>query len=261
MKFFDAFKKKPAPPQADDLSLEELIERAATQPAYRADFYKRLLSDKVVVLTSGSGLPEGEQVLKAAKTVNIVSLEDGTIPVFTSTDRIFDQQVVKEQVEFLQMKGEALFKMTRGARLVLNPYSKYGKELLPDEIERILNGTIMTATHKAMTIEKDTKVQIGEPSNYPSEIVAALCNLFAGKPQINAAYLAWIYNPESAAPPHYIFGLAASDEGNMQDIVNEAGATVNNLLPAGEFVDFIRVDSSGGLSDYFLGTEPFYKKL
>lgn len=69
------------------------------RPAFRAEFYKRLLSDELVVITEKSGLPEGNHTFEPDTKVNIVSFADGKIPVFTSTERIFDKGVVKEQVD------------------------------------------------------------------------------------------------------------------------------------------------------------------
>lgn len=52
--------------------------------------------------------------------------------------RYFDKGIVKEQVEVLEVRSEDIFNFFKGATLVLNPYSDYGKELLPNEIEGLL---------------------------------------------------------------------------------------------------------------------------
>ena len=259
MVLFDFFKKKQnEQPNDGNLNLEQLLQKAATEPAFRTEFYKRLLTDELVVITQNSSLREGNQSLQKDTSVNIVSYPDGKIPVFTSTDRIFDKGVVKEQVEFIQMKGENLFGLVKGATFLLNPYSEYGKELLPDEIERLLNGTILNDTAKTLTIEKETIVQIGQPAKYPTEIINSLRKLFSERPNVKAAYLGWIFNPDSGEPPHYIFGLDV--DGDIQNLTQEAGYTAKQFLEQHEFVDFIKIDKSG-ISNYFLKeTEPFYKR-
>lgn len=259
MGLFDIFKKKPAQTASNDLTLETLVQKAATEPAFRAEFYKRLLSDELVVITEKSGLPEGNHTLEHDTKVNIVSFADGKIPVFTSTERIFDKGVVKEQVEFMQMKGENLFRLAKGATFLLNPYSDYGKELLSDEVEKMLSGNILNVNAKTITIQKETKVQIGQPTKYPTDIINSLKVLFADKPNIKAAYLGWIYNPDSGEPPHYIFGLDA--DGDIQSVTQEAGFTAQQFLGEDELVDFILVDNKSGVSSYFLkSVEPFYKR-
>ena len=259
MGLFDLFKKKNSQQPLDNITLETLVQKAATEPAYRAEFYKRLLSDELIIITQNSGRQQGNHILQEETKVNIVSYPDGKIPVFTSTDRIFDKGVVKEEVEYMQMKGENLFDLAKGATFLLNPYSDYGKELLPDEVERMLSGKILTDTSKTLTIEKETKVQIGQPAKYPTDIINSLKILFTNKPNLKAAYLGWIFDPESGEPPHYIFGLEA--DGDIENLTQEAGFTAKQFLESDEFVDFIKVDKKNGLSEYFLkSVEPFYKR-
>jgi SseB protein C-terminal domain/SseB protein N-terminal domain len=259
MKLFDFIKKDYGQMRHDNLSLEMLVQKAVTEPAYRAEFYKRLLSDELVVITSKSNLGKGNQILQEGTNVNLVSYPDGKIPVFTSTERIFDKGVIKEEVEYLRMKGENLFGLTKGATFLLNPYSDYGKELLPEEVEKMLSGNIFTDNTKTLTIEKVTEVQIGQPAKYPTDIVNSLKILFANKPTVKAAYLGWIYDPASGEPPHYIFGLDAN--GDLKSLIQEAGFTAKQFLSSNEFVDFINVDDKGGISEYFLkSVAPFYER-
>ncbi len=49
------------------------------------------------------------------------------MPIFTTTDRIFDKGIVKEQVRFLQMKASNLFEIAKGTTFILNPYSDLAK--------------------------------------------------------------------------------------------------------------------------------------
>ena len=256
MGFFDIFKNKSS--DKKDLTLEELLQKAAKEPAFRADFYKRLVSDKLVVITEGSNIPHGEQVLKESTKVNLVSYPDGKIPVFTSEERIFDKGVIKEKIQFLEMAGKDLFALAKGATFLLNPYSDYGKELLPNEIEQILNGTILTSNSKVIEVQKPTKVQVGQPAKYPTEIVNSLQKLFVERTNVNAAYVAWIYDTSSGQPPHYIFAIDGN--GDLQSVMNEAGFTAQQILGKNEIIDFMRIDNTGGINNYFLKQQPFYKR-
>ncbi|MDR1478834.1 MAG: enhanced serine sensitivity protein SseB C-terminal domain-containing protein [Planctomycetaceae bacterium] len=261
MELLGFFKKKQnVQTNNDSLTLEQLLQKATTKPAFRAEFYKRLLTDELVVITQNSNLTEGGQTLQKDSSINIVSYPDGKIPVFTSTDRIFDKGVTKEQVEYIRLKGENLFGLCKSTTFLLNPYSDYGKELLPDEIESLLNGTIGADTTKILTVEEETKVQIGQPAKYPTEIVNALKKLFSERSNVKAAYLGWIFSSESGEPPHYIFALD-TDGKYLQSLAQEAGFIAKQFLEQREFVDFITIDRDSGLSDYFLKqTKPFYKR-
>jgi len=255
-------KRKPEPqpdPEPGPISLEELLTRSAKEPGYRAEFYRRLLVDDIVALTAGPSFPPGEHVAAEATRIQLRALADGVIPIFTSTERIFDGGVIKEQVDTIQMKGEDLFKMTRGSRLVLNPYSGYGKEFVPEEVERMLDGTVMEPVHSQLKLEKDTQVLLGQPSVYPTEMVETLKRLFSTKPEVNAAYVGWIHNPASGEDPHYIFGVSLASASDIDAIMNAAGSAIQTFDKPGGFVDFIVIENSG-LSDYFLQTEPFYSK-
>ncbi|MFA6276406.1 MAG: enhanced serine sensitivity protein SseB C-terminal domain-containing protein [Pedobacter sp.] len=259
MGLFDIFKKKTTPHVNNENQLETTLRKAATEAAYRPEFYKKLLSEKLVVLTTKAMLNNGPQTLEKDTNVNIYSFHDGIIPVFTSTEKIFDKGVIKEEVSFLEMKGEDLFNLAKGATFIINPYSDYGKELLPNEIESMLSGTILTDNHKKIVVEKETKVQLGQPANYPKDIVSSLKILFSNKPTVKKAYLGWIFNPSSGEPPHYIFALDI--EGETQSITNEAGFTAKQFLNTEDIIDFIQIDNKSGISDYFVNeTNPFYQR-
>lgn len=145
----------------EDLSLEQLLEKASTEAAYRPEFYKRLLDEALVVITIDSHIEDGERNLEEHSPVNIATFEDGKMPLFTSSDRIFDKGVVTEEVQILQLRGQSLFEMARGASFVLNPYSNFGKEILPDEVERMLDGTIFSDGGHTVTMQEEAQVLIG----------------------------------------------------------------------------------------------------
>lgn len=244
-------------PAQDGLSLEQLLQKAAAEPAYRAEFYRRLLSETLVILTLQSPGTEAGQAEKS--NVQIASYADGRVPIFTSPERIFDRGVIKERMGYMQVKGEEFFNRMRGATFLLNPYSDCGKELLADEIERLLNGSIFSENSKTIAFEEEVQVQIGQPAEYPTELVNSLSLLFGNKPHVKAAYLGWIFNPADGQPPHYIFGIDA--EGDFQDLMRETGFVVKQFLAPAEPVDFIQIDGEDSLSAYFLNqTQPFYER-
>ncbi len=231
-----------------------MLKKAASDPTIRADFYKKLLSEELLILSDQVGLSAGKQVLQKDTTVKIVSFGDGKIPVFTSTDRIFDKGVIKEQVNYLAAKGEDLFNFAKGATFLLNPYSDYGKELLPNEIEELLSGRLFHSLTRTINIQKETQALIDQPVNYPTNIIHALNQLFQSTPAVKAAYLGWMQFPNTDEPPHYVFCIDA--DGDTQLLYNTAGQLVQQFLKSGEFVDFV----SKGTFGYFDTIAPFYKK-
>ena len=253
----NSFTPQPRKTSNDDNKLEAILKKAATEPAYRPEFYKLLLSEELVVLTDKMSFKEGSYTLEKSTTVNIATLSDGPIPVFTSTDRIFDKNVITEQVPFIGMKGANLFQLVKGATFILNPYSDYGKELLPLEIESMLDGTVLSAKHRQITVEKETQVLLGQPAEYPQKVVDSLKTLFLAKPAVKAAYLGWIHDPASSDPPHLIIGLDLDKEDPT--VTNEAGFIAYSCMKPDEIVDFIRIQKGQSFTDYFLTqTTPFY---
>lgn len=144
MKLFDIFKKKkekqtPFP----ENELERYLVEGASDVDAQKYFYQKLLWNELIVLTpTYLNTEEEEQQDAEMTTVKLVSFDDGYIPVFTALNRIFDQEQQSEKVSYIQVKGQDLFRMTKGSSFILNPYSAYSKELLPAEIEQLMNGTI-----------------------------------------------------------------------------------------------------------------------
>ncbi len=259
MGIFDLFKKKTTESTFPENELEESLIRASLDISSRNEFYRKLLWNELIVLTNGhSESEEGRKTLEKDTEVQLVTLENGQIPVFTSTNRIFDKGVIKEQVPFMTMKGQDLFGFTKGATFILNPYSDYGKELIPKEIESLLNGSIFEKTNQ-MVITENTEVQIGQPLKYPTELVKALSNLFVKVPLVKSAYLATIKMDKSEKPPHLIIAMDA--EGNMSSVFGKAGALAEQMIGKDEIIDFVKIEDNNEISNYFINqTEPFYKR-
>lgn len=143
MRIFDIFKKKKTDTTFPENELEKSLMQAATNISAQKDFYQKLLWNQLYVLTGEQSVSEeGIQTLEKDTTVQFVTFESGQIPVFTSTNRIFDKGIIKEEVPYLSLKGQDLFGVAKGVTFILNPYSDYGKELIPEEIENLMNGTI-----------------------------------------------------------------------------------------------------------------------
>ncbi|WP_111683490.1 SseB family protein [Winogradskyella tangerina] len=142
MGIFDLFKKKKPDSTFPENELEELLMKSVTDASARKYFYQKLIWNQLFVITANNGQQEGTTVLEKDTTVQFATFEGGQIPVFTSTNRIFDKGIIKEEVSYLSLKGQDLFSIAKGATFILNPYSEYGKELVPKEIESLMNGTI-----------------------------------------------------------------------------------------------------------------------
>jgi len=236
-------------------SFETLLQMAADDPSYRVEFIKRILTEKLVIISKSDVGNEGFVKLKAGAKVSVYTFPDGRVPIFTSPERIRDKGIFKDNASFLEAKGVDILDFLKGAKLILNPYSDYGKEFSPEEVARLLDGTYFNP--REIVVKEKTAVNIGQPVKYPTEVVKALSNLFFTKPNVVAAYLGWIHQPETNDPPHYIFAI--DTVGNYKELIKEAGFIVQQILGTEEIVDFIQITNAGGINDYFIkSTQPFY---
>jgi len=150
-------------------ALEKALLRAVKEPHTAADFYRLLLTSDLLVLGSVEGHESATDPFSVAPggKVSLVSgVKDGGqyLPVFSSLARM--QDYVKEESKFLSVNGRALLDLTRGAPIILNPASEYGKELTPDQVRQLLDAP------QARTLT------IGE-ADYPAALVEMLRGLFA----------------------------------------------------------------------------------
>lgn len=242
--------------------LETALQAAAADPGQRPRFYQVLLASDVFVLglanppADGGQLPAGAQVSLAHW-----QMQDGTqvIPFFTSLEIL--QQTISEPQSYLALNARALFEITAGMALILNPNQPFGKHFTPTEIAALLDGSLFRPPDQ-YTFEEETRVLLGQPSEYPDALVAALSSLFETRPEVRAAYLAWMAVASPQEEPHLVIGLDTG-EGDVEayhEVVRQAGMVVHDVMP-GKLVDFIRI-GSGTISDYMTGeTEPFYTSI
>lgn len=244
----------------EENALEHSLRLAADEPAHRPDFFKTLLSSTIYVLgTTGTG--EGPAHLEAGSNISIAHWQkpDGSavIPFFSSLQTL--QKSIDSEQSYIEIPARALFEITLGAQLFLNPKSPYGKEFYPEEVRNLLSDAIGQKPTQR-TVEKDTQVLLGQPSEYPTQMINSLKQLLAKHRNVKRAFLALMHDASTDQKPHLIVGIEA--DGDIELIMREAGNVAGDTAPDGEPVDLYRVSQGEtGLSDYFLKqTVPFYER-
>jgi hypothetical protein len=191
--------------------LERSLVAAATDPAARPQFYRDLASSDLFVIQEPDTPPQ---------QLNIRPIEvngHDCLPVFSSLGRL--QRFIDREVGYAGMNALEFMKITRGAHLLLNPGSDYGKEFLPEEIASILDGSIWTP-QQSYTTERETQVLLGQPARYPAELVDVLRRVFPKFGSVRAAYVAHFFNPAQDAKAHTLVAIDASER--WDEIVAEA---------------------------------------
>jgi hypothetical protein len=178
------------------------------------------------------------------------------VPLFSSLLRL--QASLDAQATYLAVNALELLRITKGANLILNPGAAYGKEFTAAEVASILDGSLWkpTASH---TVAKPTKVMIGQPSNYPHELVAALGRYFQTKPGVRRAYLALYVDPERDTNGHTL--IAIEMIGDWNDVASGAGLVGANVVIPNPPIDFMQITGKAGIEDHFRASvKPFYEK-
>jgi hypothetical protein len=230
--------------------LEEALVRAVKDPGAAPDFYRLLLSSELLVLGSVEGHETDTTAFSVAPGSKI-SLVTGTrnggqyLPIFSSLARM--QEYVKQESKYLSLNGRDLLDFTRGAPVILNPASEYGKELTADQVRQLLDGV----GSKPRTI-------IGQ-AVYPEGLIEMLTALFATRPDIETAWMIQVTFPDRGGEPHPLLGIETKSD--WPSLMQAIQAAAEKSVPGLAF-DVQRVDrySPAGLTGALLQVEPFYRR-
>ena len=126
--------------------LEETLVRAATDAAARPEFYRRLLSAELFILTEEARGADGQTSKEAAADAAFITWESPNgpyVPLFSSRARVDEIARLRERsYGFVALTGKAAFaRLAKEKRAAfLNPGFACGKQFVPDVIERLAGG-------------------------------------------------------------------------------------------------------------------------
>jgi hypothetical protein len=235
--------------------LEQALVEAVKAPAAAPDFYRLLLESNLLVLGTAEG-QEGaidQFSLAAGSRLNLVTgLKDGHqyLPVFSSLTRM--QEYVKQESRYLSIKGRDLLDLTRGAPVILNPASEYGKELTAEQIGQLLNpGQSFSGARRSIIGEVD----------YPMPLVNALTRLFSTRPEVEGAWMIQVTFADRAQEPHPLIGIETDNAADFRKLVDAIQQEAENAAP-GLVFDIQRIDRNApnSLTDALLQVPPFYMR-
>ncbi|GLB53026.1 hypothetical protein NBRC110019_20660 [Neptunitalea chrysea] len=229
--------------------------RSAKNFEARLKFYKFLLKEELYTVI------DEEQSKVADPFSSILKLKNGKLPVFTSKERIYDSDILKETVSYIRIKGRDLFTKTQGATFELNPFSDYGKELTPKEISQLLDGSIfdnLKANSNIVSIQNDDSLVLYVPKKQPQEMLTSLQNVAKGFTEINTAYIGGIRFGEEEQP-HWILGL------DCESCIERASKKLELIAMSyltNHVLEIMDINQNEGIRDYLMAnTVPFYTKV
>jgi|SRR6185436_19299012 len=236
-----------------DNALEKALLRAVKEPASAPEFYRLLLSSDLLVLGSIEGHEDDDQAFDAApgsKISLVTGVKDGGqfLPVFSSLLRM--QDYVKQESKYLKVNGRALLDLTRGAPVILNPASEYGKELTADQVRQLLDGP-------------GTKFRtIAGEAPYPTALVEALTRFFAARPDIETGWMIQVASADRPQEPHPLIGIETASQGPEWTSLMQAIEAAVQSSASGMIFDVQRVDRTNpaGMTGALLQADPFYRR-
>jgi len=237
-------------PFVPENELERALIRAVEEPAAAPDFYRLLLSSELLVLGSVEGHESATDAFSVAPGSNVklvTGLKDGGqyLPLFSSLARM--QDYVKQESKFLRINGRALLDLTRGAPIILNPASEYGKELTPDQVQHLLDGP------------KIVPRVIEGQAELPTQLMEALVQFFTARADIQAAWMQMVAPADRAHEAHPLLGIETM--GDWPSLMAALQVLVESAASS-PVLDVQRVDRHhpAGLAGALLQAEPFYRR-
>ncbi len=223
--------------------LERALIEAASNPVSMGKFYRQLLDLQLFVLgRAGEGRIELAQIQHHDRIYH---------PIFSAPSRM--QHYAQDHPQYFSMQGRDLFASARSAFFLLNPDWQYAKELIPQELDRLLQ--LGSAVDRPAG-----EVLITQPMVYPVILADALRKLFATRPEVEAAYLAQMAIAGRNEPSRPIVGIKMS--GPWEPLAQAIGRVVAPL-PQGTQLAVTPItehDTSKALGNMLMRYEPFYTR-
>jgi len=156
-------------------SLEKALHKAAADHSQAPAFYEELMDSKVFILGKPEEDDVGKFTLEEEQALIIQHWEreadkSPVVPFFTSLQML--QQAIETDEPYLELPTSALFQLTMGAPLVLNPNSEFGMEFDPEDVAVLLDTDLMVNSEH--TLDEETEVLLGLPQNIPDEFTSLL---------------------------------------------------------------------------------------
>lgn len=107
-----------------------------------------------------------------------------------------------------------------------------------------------------IVIQKDTNVLLGQPANYPHELVKALSKFFKENREVESAYL-FLAHMEGEAKPHLLFIIGFT--GEKAALFSRVAAIAQSYLGEDEYIDLIPLNTRFG-KNATKNAPPFYKR-
>jgi len=196
-------------------------------------------------------------VLKEGATISFKLIEnnanDAFFLAFTDWDELGKWSTAKEETlicTYDDLKTMVLNDPDRIKGFVINPFGQ-NVVITPELINYIAQRT------SQIVIEKDTPILLGQPAEYPQEMVNALKVFFREEqPEVESAYL-FLAHKEGDEKPNLL--LIIDFKGEQATVFPRIAAVANSYLAEDEYIDLLAFDCDFG-RDATKEATPFYRR-
>lgn len=180
--------------------IERLLIEAATNADARTAFQRALLAADLYAATPEAPKTADIRTVREGERLSLLNVQgpDGNAvtAVFTAQERIVE--VFGVGAGFVGMNGELLLDLVASQGAWLNPGFPYGVYWTPDQLAALLGKPV------PRTIQKDTQVLLGAPSDPPTALIASLKAALGRDSRIAEAWLALAHWPEEGKSSWYL---------------------------------------------------------
>jgi hypothetical protein len=175
---------------------------------------------------------------------------------FSSAKRL--QEFARGDVQYGLLPATDFLKATKGSYLVLNPGSDYGKFFVPEEVDRLLDGS-MWQPSLTLQLPPESSVTLSEfeRAHLPIAWMAMLERYFRTNRRVKRAWIGLLAHAAEGIPAHTLVVIEA--RGDFSQLVGEMQPILNRVQAPAPPVDILRYERRGGVGRQLTDlTGPFY---
>lgn len=251
---FDEANLAPGPNEFDPAaSLDELLLQSDANPAYRPEFFRRLLLAQLYILVEEEIDYEREE--DGYVPMRPIFAGEGTLPVFTSLAQL-QAKPADWDYPHVDIKGRELFASLPETDVLLNPFGERGMRLRAPLLQRLVAGEGPLKKEAANSEEGEVNMTIALPEKYPPGLLDALQTVCSGLPRVRTAYLLYLLEASDRGPRIAIY---LDVEGDIDRIAQEVGQVAQSFAQPGQRVEVApAIPDISSVIDYALNTPPIY---
>lgn len=247
-------------------ALEQALHNAAIDENKVEVFYKLMMESRVFILGKpAKEITDANFVLSDDDELLINHWESDedkspVIPFFTSLQTL--QRTIPEDEPYLEVPTEALFRMTLGVPMVLNPNTEYGMEFSPEDVVSLLGSDNVNNLQELIDGGEydENGVYLELIRETPEVLVKTMSEVMGDFPEIEAAYLAVIHEPSVDPEPHLLVGIKG--HGDLDTAIEQLAGRIpedDNDSDFEMFDFFTMSEEDPDITDFLLErVKPFY---